>query len=150
MRQLDRPAVITLRDGATTTYAVLVGMDERGVTLDTGRKRERVDLALLAPRFTGEYTTFWKMPRSFRDHLALGDQGADVDWIAARLAQLGSAPAPAVQQPFNARTQGLLRSFQQRQGLTPDGVAGPRTYIRLNQLTGVEEPRLLAAAGMGQ
>ena len=150
LRQLDRPAVITLREGAATRYAVLVGMDEQGVTIDTGSRRERVELAALAPRFTGEYTTYWKMPRSFREQLALGDQGPDVDWIAASLASLGGTPAPASRQIFDARTQGLLRSFQQRQGLTADGVAGPRTYIRLNQLTGVEEPRLLAAAGTGQ
>jgi len=153
LRQLDRPAVITLRDGRTTSYAVLVGMDERSVTLlgsgkDAG-KRQRVDLAALAPRFTGEYTTFWKMPRAFRDHLAPGDQGADVDWLAARLAQLGGAAAPPAQQPFNARTQDLLRSFQAKQNLKADGVAGPRTYMRLNQLTGVAEPRLLAATGTG-
>ncbi|MEN3277272.1 MAG: ral secretion pathway protein [Massilia sp.] len=154
LRQLDRPAVITLRKGTATRYAVLVGMDGQGVTLDTGRGRERVDLATLAPHFTGEYTTFWKMPRSFRDQLALGDQGPDVDWIAARLAQIGRSGAPAAfqpnSQPFNTRIQQGLRAFQQQQGLAPDGVAGPRTYMRLNQLTGVEEPRLLAAAGTGQ
>ncbi|MDB5748341.1 MAG: peptidoglycan-binding protein [Massilia sp.] len=150
LRQLDRPAVITLREGAATRYAVLVGMDEGSVTIDTGRGRERVDLANLAPRFTGEYTTFWTMPRSFRDQLALGDEGADVDWLATRLAGLVRAAAPAAQQPLNAHTQGLLRAFQQKQGLTADGVAGPRTYIRLNQLTGVDEPRLLAAARTGQ
>ncbi|KQQ86801.1 AAA family ATPase [Massilia sp. Leaf139] len=152
LRQLDRPAVITLRDERATTHAVLVGMDERSATVLTagkGGKRERVDLAALALRFTGEYTTFWKMPRAFRDHLTTGDQGPDVDWLAARVAQLGGAAAPAPQQPFNARTQELLRSFQAKHNLKADGVAGPRTYMRLNQLTGVAEPRLLAAAGTG-
>ena len=152
LRQLDRPAVITLREGGTTRYAVLVGMDDGSVTIDTGRKRERVELAHLAPRFTGEYTTFWKMPRGYREQLALGDEGADVDWLATRLAGLAGAavPAPAAMQPFNARTKEALRVFQQKQGLTTDGVAGPRTHIRLNQMTGVDEPRLLAAARTGQ
>ena len=150
LRQLDRPAVITLREGLATRYAVLVSMDEGSVTIDTGRKRERVGLAQLAPRFTGEYRTFWKMPRNFREQLAIGDQGPDVDWIATRLSGLGRTDTPPAQQPFSARTKEALRAFQQKQGLTADGVAGPRTYIRLNQLTGVEEPRLLAAAGTGQ
>jgi general secretion pathway protein A len=145
LRQLDRPAVITLRDGRTTSYAVLAGMDERSVTLLADGKREKVELAALVARFTGEYTTFWKMPRAFRDNLAPGDQGADVDWLAARLAQLGGAAAPAAQHPFDARIGQLLRAFQSKQNLKADGVAGPRTYMRLNQLTGVAEPRLLAA-----
>ncbi len=149
LRQLDRPAVITLRDGRSTSYAVLEHMDERSVTLLANGKRERVELAALVPRFSGEYTTFWKMPRAFRDHLAPGDQGVDVDWLATRLAKAGRVAAPAAPQPFDARTQELLRSFQARQNLKADGVAGPRTYMRLNQLTGVAEPRLLAAAGTG-
>jgi general secretion pathway protein A len=149
LRQLDRPAVITLRDGRATSYAVLAGMDERSVTLLTNGKREKVELAALALRFTGEYTTFWKMPRGFRNQLAPGDQGLDVDWLGARLAQLNKTAAPAAQQPFNARTQELLRAFQAGQNLKADGVAGPRTYMRLNQLTGIAEPRLLAAAGTG-
>jgi len=150
LRQLDRPAVITLRDGRSASYAVLESMDERSVTLLANGKRERVELAALVPRFSGEYTTFWKMPRAFRDRLVPGDQGVDVDWLAAGLARAGRVAAPAAQQPFDARTQELLRSFQARQNLKADGVPGPRTYMRLNQLTGVAEPRLLAgAAGTG-
>jgi general secretion pathway protein A len=145
LRQLDRPAVITLRDGPATSYAVLAGMDERSVTLLANGKREKVELAALVARFTGEYTTFWKMPRAFRDHLAPGDQGADVDWLAARLAQLGGVAAPPAQQAFDAHIGQLLRAFQSKHNLKADGVAGPRTYMRLNQLTGVAEPRLLAA-----
>ena len=146
LRQLDRPAVITLREGARTRYAVLTGMDERSVTLDVDGRRERVDLAALAPRFTGEFTTFWKLARSFRDQLAVGDEGPDVDWLAARLARLDGAPPPPSRQPFSAHTHQLLRAFQAKQNLKADGVAGPRTWMRLNQLTGVSEPRLLAAA----
>ena len=149
LRQLDRPAVITLRDGRSTSYAVLAGMDERSVTLLMDGKREKVELAVLVPRFTGEYTTFWKMPRAFRDNLAPGDQGPDVDWLGAHLAQLNKTAPPAAQHPFDARTRELLRAFQTKQNLKADGVAGPRTYMRLNQLTGVAEPRLLAAAGTG-
>ena len=147
LRQLDRPAVITLREGAATSYAVLAAMDERGATLlDRDGKRERVDLGALALRFTGEFKTFWKMSRSFRDQLAAGDQGPDVDWLAAQLARLNGAPPPPSRQPFSAHTHQLLRAFQTKQQLKADGVAGPRTWIRLNQLTGVSEPRLLAAA----
>jgi general secretion pathway protein A len=124
-------------------------MDERSVTLLANGKREKVELAALVSRFSGEYTTFWKMPRAFRDNLAPGDEGLDVDWLGARLAQVNKTAAPAARQPFDARTRELLRAFQSKQNLKADGVAGPRTYMRLNQLTGVAEPRLLAATGTG-
>jgi general secretion pathway protein A len=149
LRLLDRPAVVTLHDGPRTGHAVLVGMDERSVTLAQGDRRERVDIAAFVARFGGEFTTFWRMPAAFRDVVAQGDRGPDVDWIAQRLAGLHSATAPALDAPLDARTKEWLRAFQAAQDLKADGVAGPRTYMRLNQLSNVAEPRLLAAGGTG-
>jgi general secretion pathway protein A len=35
-----------------------------------------------------------------------------------------------------------VSSFQLSQGLRPDGLAGPTTFMQLNRATGVDEPRL--------
>jgi general secretion pathway protein A len=145
LRQLDRPAIVTLYDGQQRGYAVLTALDENTVTLSANGKRETVAVAALAKRFGGEFTTLWHMPRGFREHVAAGDAGPDVDWIAASLAQLNREAAPASGQPLDRRTEELLRAFQSKHNLKADGVAGPRTYMRLNQLSGVAEPRLLAA-----
>jgi general secretion pathway protein A len=145
LRQLDRPAMVTLHDGPKRSHALLVAMDDASVTLSVGGKRQTVPVAALAKRFGGEFTTFWQMPRTFRENLAAGDAGPDADWIAARLAQLDNVAAPPAGSAFDARTQKMLRAFQLQQNLKADGVAGPRTYMRLNQLGGVAEPRLLAA-----
>ncbi len=146
LRLLDRPAVVTLHDGPRTGYAILSAMDADSVTLSAGARRERIDLATFVARFGGEFTTFWRMPRGFREQLAEGDRGPDVDWLNARLAQINKAPAPRTDRPFDANTREWLRRFQAAQDLKADGVAGPRTFMRLNQLTGVPEPHLLAAA----
>jgi general secretion pathway protein A len=145
LRQLDRPAMVTLHDGQKRSHALLVAMDDASVTLSAGGKRETVPVAALAKRFGGEFTTFWKMPRTFREQLAVGDTGPDADWIAARLAQLNRVDAPPAGSAFDARMQKMLHAFQLQQNLKADGVAGPRTYMRLNSLGGVAEPRLLAA-----
>jgi general secretion pathway protein A len=150
LRLLDRPAVVALHDGARQGYAVLTAIDERSVTLAANGKRQVLDLAEFVQRFDGAFTTFWKVPRGFRDQVVAGDHGADVDWIAGQLARLNRSAAPRVDQPLDARTREWLRVFQQQQNLKADGVAGPRTYMRLNQLSGVDEPRLLAAAGTGK
>ncbi|WP_288380672.1 ExeA family protein [uncultured Massilia sp.] len=146
LRLLDRPAVVTLHDGPRTGYAILSAMDADSVTLSAGARRERIDLATFVVRFGGEFTTFWRMPRGFREQLAEGDRGQDVDWLNARLAEINKAAAPKADRPFDANTREWLRRFQAAQDLKADGVAGPRTFMRLNQLTGVPEPRLLAAA----
>lgn len=144
LRQLDRPAVLALHDGANVSHAVLVAMDDDAATLGVGRSRQQVSLAALAARFDGSFTTFWRAPRAFREQVPAGAQGADVDWIAARLAQLDGQGAPAANQPFDTNIQQRLRAFQAAQNLKADGLAGPRTYMRLNQLGGVDEPRLLS------
>jgi general secretion pathway protein A len=150
LRLLDRPAVVTLHDGSRLGYAVLTEMDDTSVTLRANGKRQSISLAALAPLFDGEYTTFWKVPRGFRDQVGGGDKGPDVDWIGERLAQLNKAAAPVVDQPLGKHTQELLREFQVQQNLKADGVAGPRTYMRLNQLSGVDEPRLLSLNRTGK
>ena len=145
LRQMDRPAILTLRDGASVGYAVLTAMDDSSVTLRLNGKTQTIGVAALATRFDGAFTTYWQMPRFFRDQVARGEQGQDVDWIAVRLAQINGVAAPAAGQPLDASTFEQLRLFQAQQNLKADGVAGPRTYMRLNQLSGVAEPRLLAA-----
>ena len=144
LRQLDRPAVLTLRDGQLTRHAVLVALDDNKATLSVDGVKQLVGIASLVARFDGSFTTFWRAPRAFRDQVPTGGQGADVDWIAARLAQVDRAGEPGAGQTLDARMQQRLRAFQAAQGLKADGMAGPRTYMRLNQLGGVAEPRLLA------
>ncbi|VXB26686.1 AAA family ATPase [Massilia sp. 9I] len=150
LRLLDRPAVVTLHDGPRTGYAILSALDADSVTLSAGARREKIDLATFVARFGGEFTTFWRMPKAFRDELAAGDRGPDVDWVAGRLAQINKAPAPKPERPLDAATRESLQRFQAAQNLKADGLAGPRTYMRLNQLSGVPEPRLLAQAAIGK
>ncbi len=147
LRLLDRPAILTLHQGGSASHAVLLALDDEAATLLVRGVRHKVPVARLAARFDGAFTTFWSMPRAFREQVQSGERGADVDWIAARLAQLHGMAAPAANTPLDATMQELLRKFQAAQQLKADGVAGPRTYMRLNQLGGVAEPRLLAAAG---
>jgi general secretion pathway protein A len=150
LRQLDRPAIVALHDGQKVGYALLTRLDGDSATLSAGGRSEQVSLGALATRFDGEFTTLWKVPRAFRDEVHPGDAGPDADWIAARLAQLNKGPTPPAAQPLDAPTAKALRSFQASQNLKADGVAGPRTYMRLSQVSGVEEPRLLAATPTGK
>ncbi|MES3021359.1 MAG: AAA family ATPase [Pseudomonadota bacterium] len=150
LRLLDRPAIVTLRDGPNQSHAVLTRLDDKTATLSVNGTPQVVDLATLAVRFDGNYTTFWRVSRSFRDEVRAGEQGADVDWIAARLAQVAGQPAPQPNAYFGSASQQLLRTFQNEQNLKADGVAGPRTFMRLNQMSGVAEPRLLAPPVAGK
>jgi general secretion pathway protein A len=147
LRVLDRPALLALRDAqGTGQLALLTRLQDETATLMVDGKQQSLSLAQLAQRSDGSFTTFWRAPRSWRDEVPLGGRGADVDWLAQRLAQQQGLPAPAVNQPLDAEMQRLLRAFQQSQNLRADGLAGPKTYMRLMQLGDNSEPRLSSAA----
>ena len=150
LRLLDRPAILTLHDGPNVAYAVLAGLDDTTARLRVNGKSETLGVAALAARFDGEYTTFWTAPRGFREQVAAGETGPDVNWVATRLAQIHGVAPPSPDRPLDGKMQKLLREFQASQNLKADGVTGPRTYMRLNQLGGVDEPRLLATKGQGK
>ena len=147
LRVLDRPAMLALRDAdGREQLALLTRVQDESATLMLEGKQQSLPLDQLAQRSDGSFTTFWRAPRSWRDEVPLGARGADVDWLAQRLAQQRGLPAPAANLPLDAEMQGQLRAFQQSQNLRADGLAGPKTYIRLMQLGDNAEPRLSSAA----
>lgn len=147
LRVLDRPAMLTLSgDGGAEQLAVLTGLHGEQATLLLDGKQKTVPLAELAQRSDGSFVTFWRAPRGWRDEVPVGARGADVDWLARRLAQLHGLPPPANNLPLDETMQKLLRDFQQEQQLKADGLAGPKTFMRLMQLgDNNTEPRLSAA-----
>lgn len=152
LRQLNRPAVLALDgDPAGPRYVVLTALDARSATITApGAQPEQISLEALSARFEGEFSTYWRAPRNWRDQVSSGDRGADVDWLARRLAQMAEQPAPPENQALGATLRKRLVEFQAAHQLKADGVAGPKTFIRLYQLGGVQEPRLLAGAGAGK
>ena len=144
IRQLDRPALLKLHDDpAAPNYVLLTALEEGAATIvAAGGKPQTLSLDALSARYEGEYTTYWRAPRAWRDEVRAGDQGPDVDWLAKRLAQIYDLKKPQENQPLDAALRQRLTAFQTAQSLKADGVAGPKTFIRLYQLGGVQEPRL--------
>jgi len=148
LRVLDRPAMLILRgkDGGAEQLALLSGVQGESASVQIDGKPASMTVAELAQRGDGDFVTFWRAPRNWRDEVPLGARGPDVDWLAARLAQLHGMPAPAGNLPLDTDMQRLLREFQLSQNLKADGLAGPKTFMRLMQLGDNTEPRLSRAA----
>jgi len=147
IRKLDRPVILKLRDGqALPRNVLLTAINGKQATLVGIHGSETVDLDALDDRFDGSFTTFWRAPRSWREEVTAGDKGPDVDWLARRLSQVNGVKKPRDNQPLAGETLRYLREFQIAQGLKADGVAGPKTFIRLVQPGAETEPRLLAEA----
>ena len=144
LRLLDRPAMLKLHDDPTApTYVLLTALDDKNATIATvGGKPQTISVDTLESRYDNEFITYWRAPRSWRDEVSRGDHGPDVDWLAKRLSQIYDLKKPQENQPLDATLRQRLIEFQTAQNLKADGVAGPKTFIRLYQLGGVQEPRL--------
>jgi len=147
LRLLARPSVLALRDAQDRpVYVVLAGLGHDEATLLVGKAPLQVPIALLTTAWRGDFTTFWRVPAGYSVPLAIGSQGVLVDAVGAQLAEGQGASAPAPDHVFDAALRSRVAAFQQVQGLTPDGVAGPTTLMQINRASGVVEPWLAGTA----
>lgn len=143
LRQLDRPAILALRDDTNKTYyALLIGLTNANAVLRIGNATYSITLVALGRRFRGDFATFWRAPHTYRDTIGSGDRGADVDWLAAQMAKMNGIRQPVASRAFDQAMAMQVREFQSVQGLEVDGIVGPKTFMHLNSFAGVDEPRL--------
>jgi general secretion pathway protein A len=143
IRQLDRPGVLTLRDGSNrAAHALLVGLSEKSATLRIDGVARDVPLFALADYWRGEYATFWRAPPGYTGAIGSGRAGPAARWLALQLASVRGAGRPVAERLDDATLKGWIHAFQLTQGLPSDGVAGPITLMQLNRAIGVDEPRL--------
>ena len=149
IRQLGRPGILTLQgEGDKPVFAVLTGLTAQAATLRMGGVSQTVSLVSLAQLWRGDFATFWRAPEGYRNVIADGSAGPLVDRLAAQLAKLQGEPTPVPNQRFDTALRSKVFAFQLAQGLKPDGIAGPTTFMQLNRASGVDEPRLLTDAVM--
>lgn len=144
IRELGRPGVLTLDAGTgAPTYAVLTALTRDSATLRAGGTEQTVTLAALAARWQGDFATLWRVPPGYTARIGSGLSGETLEWIAAGLAAVDGSTVPSGRRaPDAAVLKTQLRSFQLAQGMVPDGQVGPMTFMQLNRVAGVEEPRL--------
>jgi len=133
LRQLNRPAVLRLRDGQGREFhAVLTALSGDSARFSVAGQTRTVALAALATQWTGRYSLLWRAPAAIDDTLRPGDRSAGVASLRELVAQ---ARGSRVETPGNPLfDDGLVRQvkqFQVDQGLAPDGCVGAQTLVRL-------------------
>jgi len=147
LRLLARPSVLALRDAQDRqVYVVLAGLSHDEATLVVGKSPLLVPLPLLTTAWRGDFTTFWRVPPGYSVPLSMGSHGALVDAVGAQLAARQGVAPPPPDHAFDATLRARVAAFQQTEGLTPDGVAGPTTLMQINRASGVSEPWLAGTA----
>lgn len=141
LRQLDRPGILTLHlpDGPARVLVTALAADS--LTLQAGAQRWRLPIGALADLWRGEYATLWRTPPGTTGRIGNVSTGPAAQWIDQQLAVMQAAgQLPADARGFAPR----LHAFQQGQGIDGGGKATPMTFMQVNRLSGVAEPRLVS------
>jgi general secretion pathway protein A len=146
LRQMDRPAILTLVDSDGNDHeVVLTGITGDNAELSLGGVRVTHAVADISDAWFGEFTLLWRPPTRAAVALGPGSRGSDVAWLRNSLAAIDGRYASANSQSevFDAELEQLVRSFQRDHRLEVDGLAGQQTQIIINSLLAVEgTPRL--------
>ncbi len=133
IRRLDLPAVIKLvaADGKRG-YAAVTAMGTDTATLEFGDRVVTVPLSDVEARWDGTFAFVWKPPPFGKRILVPGMRGQDVDWLRRRLDELEGTSAAAKSDLYDDELQARVQTFQRKELLEPDGIAGAETLARLS------------------
>ena len=145
LRQLGRPGILTLQAGdGAPVYAVLTGLNDQSATLLVAGRPHSVRLVSLVALWRGDFATFWHPPQGYSPGLRGEGAGPALAQLGRQLALLDGAPPPAAAAPpvLDAALRERIQAFQRAQGLEPDGLPGPMTFMQIDSATDAAAPRL--------
>lgn len=142
MNDFDRPVVINLAN----QWFTLEQLNRTHAALKVGNTVHQVGITELLDAWSGNFTLLWRAPPGYKAPLSKGDRGPAVDWLVNRLAIINDRTSPT--SPgyiFDGELEAQVRQFQLTTGLTPDGIAGVKTWIKINDADDITMPRLNGA-----
>ena len=144
LRQIDRPAVLTLASASGDVDVLLTGLDDDTARLSIGERQLQVNLSELANRWYGDFLLLWRPAVPLDRQLRAGMQGEDVRWLRSSLEQqTGRRSTGTEADLFDDELAMWVRDFQGAQRLRVDGIAGERTLLLLDSaLATAGQPRL--------
>jgi general secretion pathway protein A len=144
LRRLDRPAVLKLIDArGDLFYVTLSSLGDSTAELIVGSKTIKVSTVEIEARWFGDYILLWKTPPGYSGYIKSGDSGPAVVWLREQLSGIsGETDLLSRINAFDNELYNKVMMFQRSAGLIPDGIAGVRTLIRINSLTGINMPTL--------
>ncbi|MBT8098379.1 MAG: peptidoglycan-binding protein, partial [Gammaproteobacteria bacterium] len=146
LRQLDRPAILTLTDSRGDTHrAVLTAIRGDRAELSIAGVDVTHPIDAISDLWFGQFLLIWRPANGSSASLLPGMRSPQVLWLRQSLAEIDSryrtgAPDSDV---YDAELERQVRSFQRDHRLMVDGLAGRQTQIIINSLLApADVPRL--------
>ena len=146
LRQLDRPAILTLTDSrGKEHYVVLEALQGNTAQLSIAGVSVTHGFLDVTDLWFGDYILLWKPPNGETLALGRGSRGDNVVWLRESLAAIDERyrAEPLDSTIYDAELEQRVIDFQRDHRLDVDGLAGQQTQIIINSLLGPEDtPRL--------
>ena len=133
LRRLDLPAILTLDapDG-DKRYAVITRLDDETATLELGGRALTLPLREVERAWDGAFIALWRPPTGVTSPLAPGARDKGVVWLRQRVGEANSeAGSSSRSDVYDDELKRRVMGFQRAQRLTPDGIVGEDTLVRL-------------------
>lgn len=145
VQRLGLPVILVLRQQGER-HVVLRGLDRDTVLLGAGQEPVAFSREVIDSLWLGDFIVVWPQAANWPVEIKRGDAGPAVDIVMRMAAQ--AEPAWTGAGVLDAGFESWLIEFQRQNGLTPDGIIGPRTLLYLMAPT-ITEPRLVIALDEG-
>lgn len=138
LRQLNRPAIIELVDGAGVRHHVpVVQLTDDKAILHLGGQRHEFPFDEIGRLWFGKYLALWNPPAFEERVVKRGMRGASVEWVRDALARAGLT---RISQPgsdaFDGELELRVKEFQNRHQIQDDGIVGKMTLVHLTNYSG--------------
>jgi general secretion pathway protein A len=146
VRQLNRPAILTLTDPEGNTHqVVLTSLNDESAKIRIGEATHDVTIAALSRYWFGEFLILWRPHTREPRALSVGNRDEGVRWLRKSLFTALGQPVPAAgSDTYDEDLAAMVEEFQHQHRLDVDGVAGLQTQVLLDSLTSTEAPLLLS------
>ena len=146
LRQLDRPAILTVIDANGSSYElVLIAINGDIAELSIGGVTVTHPVHEVTDLWFGDFMMLWRPPSGVAISLSSRSFGPDVVWLRQSLATIDDsyASADVNNGSYDTDLQNIVRQFQRDNRLNVDGLVGQQTLIIINSLLGSSDsPRL--------
>ncbi len=144
MRSLNRPAVLTVSDDeGQRAYTAITGLTGSTAQAASQDNYAQIPLSDLALQSFNDFTLLWKAPLGYHGPVRPGHKGKLVEHLATQVTQaLHQSWIGSPRKVYDDTLKEQVKILQRQEGLSPDGVAGPITWIHINSLNHIGSPTL--------
>ncbi len=145
---IDRPALLVLKaETGESHYVVLRSLDDEIATIAVPGGTEKVLFRDLERYWFGDFQVLWRVPEFMTGDGFYSDASGQELWIGARMMELAERLADTEAESTRVKRLAMdeqVRWYQERKGLTVDGIPGAMTIIQMNNDLKARGPRLLS------